>query len=354
MSNTIKTTLVIIGALIGAGFASGQEIYLFFFSYGLEGAIGIIISTTLLGIVIYKALKIIIDQDIHNYQEFLEYIVPSKTNNKIKIKIIQIINIIINLFILITFFIMIAGFGAYLKQSLGIPQIIGSSILAILSLLILSKETKGIIKVNEGLVPILILFIITIGICNSKNINFLNIQNYITKVNHTNWLVSGILYTSYNSILLIPVLISIKKIIKPKQISKISILVMILTTILALSVFIGMIKIDVDISKLEMPISYVVANQFSYLKGIYGIVILASILTTAISLGAGFLQDVAKTEKARKNWLIAICIISIPVSQIGFANLINLLYPVFGYLGLGIIFCYVPKIRLPKGQEKFE
>ena len=33
MKNCIKIALVIIGALIGAGFASGQEIYLFFFSY---------------------------------------------------------------------------------------------------------------------------------------------------------------------------------------------------------------------------------------------------------------------------------------------------------------------------------
>ena len=345
MSNTIKTTLVIIGALIGAGFASGQEIYLFFFSYGIEGTIGIIIATTLLGIVIYKTLKIIIQQNIQNYQEFLEYIIPAKPNNRIKTHIIQIINIIINIFILITFFIMIAGFGSYLKQNLSIPQIIGSSILATLCLIILSKQTKGIVKVSEGLVPILILFIITIGICSIRDIDLVHMQNYITKVNSTNWIISGILYTSYNSILLIPVLISIKKIIKLKQIGKISILVTILTTILALSIFIGMIKIDVDIKKLEMPISYVESNQFPQLKGIYGIVILASILTTAISLGAGFLQDVAKTEKTRKNWLISICIISIPISQIGFANLINLLYPIFGYLGLGIIFCSVPKIR---------
>lgn len=348
MNSTIKTTLVIIGALIGAGFASGQEIYLFFFSYGIEGTIGIIIATTLLGLAIYRALKIITEQDINNYQEFLEYIIPLKTNSKIKTNIIQVINIIINLFILITFFIMIAGFGAYLSQSLSIPQIIGSSILATLSLLILSKKTKGIVKVSEGLVPILILFIVTIGICSIKNVDLINIENYITKVNHTNWIVSGILYAGYNIILLIPVLISIKKIIKLRQIGKISILVIILTTILALSIFIGMIKIDVDISNLEMPISYVVSNQFPHLKGIYGIVILSSILTTAISLGAGFLQDVAKTEKTRKTWLIVICIMSIPVSQIGFANLINLLYPIFGYLGLGIILCYVPKITFIK------
>ena len=33
MRDTFSITLVIIGALIGAGFASGQEIYSFFYSF---------------------------------------------------------------------------------------------------------------------------------------------------------------------------------------------------------------------------------------------------------------------------------------------------------------------------------
>lgn len=37
MKNNIKIIFVIIGAVIGAGFASGQEIYLFFYSYGIKG-----------------------------------------------------------------------------------------------------------------------------------------------------------------------------------------------------------------------------------------------------------------------------------------------------------------------------
>lgn len=34
LKNIYKTTFVIIGTIIGAGFASGQEIYLFFNRYG--------------------------------------------------------------------------------------------------------------------------------------------------------------------------------------------------------------------------------------------------------------------------------------------------------------------------------
>ena len=329
--NIIKIALVIIGAIIGAGFASGQEIYIFFFSYGKEGILGIIISCTLLGITIYKSLKIILENNIENYKEFLEYII--NIDNKSKKYIINVINIIINIFILVTFFIMISGFGTYLEQSMSIPQIKGSIILAILCIITLSNEIKGIIKVSESVVPILIIFITIVGLQSLNYIDIPNITKYIIKAKQTNWIISSILYASYNTILLIPTLISMKKILNKKTIGKISSIVTIIT-ILAISIYISMIKIDVNINNLEMPVTYIISHQFPHLKIIYGIVILASILTTAISLGSGLLQNITKEKKIKKTILVIICIISIPVSQIGFSNLIGYLYPIFGYLGI--------------------
>ena len=330
MKNCIKIALVIIGALIGAGFASGQEIYLFFFSYGKKGILGIIVSSILLGIIIYKTIVIIKEKQIKTYKEFLKNIIPQKNRKE---KILEIINTIINIFILITFYIMIAGFGGYLAETIEIPQIIGSSILAIICIIIMSKETKGIVKVSEAIVPILILFIIIIGIYTLSSTNIINKINEMEIVKGSNWLVSGVIYASYNSILLIPVLISINKIITKKEISKTAIIITLTTFILAISIFISMLKIDVNIRKLEMPLSYVINTQLPKLKIAYGIVILTSILTTAISLIAGLIQNVKK-ESSKKIILYLICISSIPISQIGFSALIQLLYPIFGYIGI--------------------
>ena len=71
MKNILKVVFVIIGTLIGAGFASGQEIYLFFFSYGIKGIVGIIVSSILMGVVIYKTLIIVDKYQLKNYKEFL-------------------------------------------------------------------------------------------------------------------------------------------------------------------------------------------------------------------------------------------------------------------------------------------
>ena len=75
MKNIFKVVFVIIGTLIGAGFASGQEIYLFFFSYGIEGLIGIIVSSVLMGITIYKTLVLVYAYNVKNYKEYLELLV---------------------------------------------------------------------------------------------------------------------------------------------------------------------------------------------------------------------------------------------------------------------------------------
>ena len=330
MKNCIKIALVIIGALIGAGFASGQEIYLFFFSYGKRGIFGIAVSAILLGIIIYKTMIIIKKNKITTYKEFLLSIVPEKWRKE---KVLEIINIIINIFILITFYIMIAGFGGYLAETIKIPQIIGSSILAIMCVIIMSKETKGIVKVSEIIVPILIVFIVVIGVYTVISTNVANKIEQMNIINGSSWLVSGVLYASYNTILLIPVLISVNNIIDRRELSKTSIVITFMIFLLATAVFVSMLKIDVNIKRIEMPVSYVISTQLSKLKVLYGIVILTSILTTAISLIAGLMQNV-KEKSNKKIMLCLICISSIFISQIGFSALINFLYPIFGYIGI--------------------
>ena len=70
------------------------------------------------------------------------------------------------------------------------------------------------------------------------------------------------------------------------------------------------------------------------LRYIYGVIILGSIFTTAISLGVSFLQNTAKNKKGYTQISIIMCITSVIISKFGFSNLVSLLYPIFGYLGL--------------------
>ena len=165
----LKVVFVIIGTLIGAGFASGQEVNTFFFSFGIKGLIGIILSSFIIGIVIYKTFKIIYKNNINNYKEFLNCLLKNE-------KINNITNSIINIFILVSFYVMIAGFGAYLQQELNLNSIIGSSILAILCLILFKTNVNGLVKVNEVLIPILIIIVILIRNCKCTKYRFCKIK----------------------------------------------------------------------------------------------------------------------------------------------------------------------------------
>ena len=324
MKETISIVLVIIGALVGAGFASGQEIFSFFYLYGENGIYGILIMSILIGILIYRVLKIIYKNEIYNYEDFLGLFIKNK-------KIKKIICMIINILLLISFFIMIAGFGAYFEQEIGVNKIIGSIILDILCIFVFFSEVKGVLKASDFIVPFLIIFIIFIGIQNVAEIK--SVEFFKTK---NNWILSAIIYNSYNFILLIPVLISLKKQITiEKNIKYIAILSTIIIAILSIIIFFLLARVDIlEIKNQEMPVVYVISKYFANYKKIYAFIILASIFTTAISVGIGFIQNISKNRNSYPQIVLFMCITSLIVSNFGFSKLVNFVYPIFGYVGI--------------------
>lgn len=324
MEEVFSIVLVIIGALVGAGFASGQEIYSFFYSYGSIGIIGIIITCCLISLMVYKSLKIIYSNKINSYDEFLNIFIKNE-------KVTKAISIVINILLLVTFYIMVAGFGAYFEQEIGVKRIIGSSILVIMTAIVFFTSVKGVLKVSEYIVPLLILFIIIIGGTNLLTIN----SEAETLCIKKGWLLSSIIYCSYNMILLVPALISLRKqITKQRNIKYIAVLCGIFMIIMSLLLYMLLMKVDVELSTLEMPIVYVIRSFFKQYKTIYAFIILTSIFTTAISIGIGLLQNINSDKKRYTHFVIFMCITSLIVSNLGFSKLVNLMYPIFGYIGI--------------------
>ena len=325
MIEIISIIFVIIGALVGAGFASGQEIFSFFYIYGINGIYGIIIMCFLMGVLINKTLSIAYIEESDNYNDFLNSFIKNK-------KINLIINNVINILLLLSFYIMVAGFGAYFEQELGVSKFLGSICFVFLCTIVFLLNVKGVLKVSNIIVPVLIIFIIFIG---TKNI--LNIQQNIEIIQiRDNWIISSIIYTSYNLILLIPVLISLRKQITSfKHIKYIAIFSSIIMVILSIMIFMLMTNENIlNLQKQEMPTVYIISRKFFQYRNLYAFIILASIFTTAISVGIGFLQNVSKNKKSYTQFVIFMCITSLFITRFGFSKILNFGYPIFGYIGI--------------------
>lgn len=305
----------------------GQEIYLFFYRFGTKGLLGIIICNIIMAIVIYKTLKILYENNINTYKNFLDKIFLENE------KLSNITNIIINVFLCATFFIMISGFGTYLSQAFGMNQIIGSSILALISYIVFLRKIESFAKINNIVIPILITIILIIGIINIVNLKKIDNNIYLDKSYF--WILQAILYASYNLVLVEPVLINLKQFLKnKKQILKISIGVGIIMTILATLEFLLLTNVDVNFKNLEMPLVYVVEKTFPRFTYLYGIIILIAIFTTAVSVGISFLNNISKNKKSFPQKAEILCISSVIISQISFSKLVEYLFPLFGFLGL--------------------
>ncbi len=319
----------------------GKEIYIFFSKYGLYGIIGILLSGTILGILTSKVLKIIgKEQEVNTYNEFLFYIFNNKNS-----KLVVILNYIINTFLLITFYIMVSGFTAYFKQEYNIPNYMTGIILAILCYVALNNNIDEVVKISAILVPVIILFIISFGLFDISNgINQVLEMNFIAN-NFIRGMWNGIIYSSYNSIILIPVLVTLKKYVNKKNFYSIGVITSLVVIVLSLFIYIILLKSNIDIIEFDLPIIYIVKQYGSVFKYLYGVVIVISIFTSIISAGYSFLKNSIKNKKNYSKLLKVMCISSIFITNIGFSNLVNTLYPIFGILGIVQIY-YILKIKI--------
>lgn len=325
MKNILKICFVILGTLVGAGFASGQEMIIFFNRYGDKGIIGVTLSSVLTALVIYSTFKITDKLNINNYKEFSENIINKKSS--------KILNIIVNSFSLITFYIMIAGIATYFTQEAKIDFLISRIIAVSICFIIYMFSLKGVFLVNDIMSPILILGIIYISFQDFSNVNiFLGTYapgEYLLK----NYILSACLYSSYNSILLIPVLIPLKQYIKGKaQIRKLSIISGGVILFLGINIFKVLQNFSPTIFTYEFPMLQIANSLSKHIKYFYGIIIFFATITSAISIGYSFLKNTFK-EKSYKKATVLLCLTAIAVSKIGFAKLVGSLYPVFGIIG---------------------
>ena len=189
---------------------------------------------------------------------------------------------VINAFLLVSFWIMCAGFCTFFKQEFKIPIIITASINAIITYFLLMKNMDGIIKLNLIVVPIMVVIIIAISIKNYPIINVINNLNTNTQKPGKS-ILSAILYTSYNSITLIPIIVLLTTNIKNKRENKIITLVsVVIFFVLIIAIYQMLTLSAVNISKVEIPVLTILDECHPVEKMVYSIAIITAILTSAI------------------------------------------------------------------------
>ena len=111
------------GTLIGAGFASGNEIAVYFLSCGKYFIPAIALSMAVIGILGKMSMDIAFETGIYSYDKFMEKIMGRSIS--------EFVCLMTGAFFFVLFTAMISAFGTMLEDMLGIKRAFGSALFMI-------------------------------------------------------------------------------------------------------------------------------------------------------------------------------------------------------------------------------
>ncbi len=319
--------------IIGAGFASGQEIIQFFSMYYAGGFFGIVLAGLLFSLIGYIVLDKVFSERINCYDEFLFPMTGYFIG--------RLVEFIVMLFMSCIMCVMVAGLGNILMELTGMDFRYCVVISAAATLLAIMTNIKGIIAISSFISPLLIIGIILIGfyIIASKDTSVFSISGKV-RVLTDNWVFSAVLYVSYNSILSTVLMSRMLPYLKTERVSKWGgILGGGLLCITAIVINSALYSFYPQSIISEIPVLGIIQNNSRLLANIYSIILILAMYTSAVT--AGFCLTERISTKLRVNYravAVVLCALVIPMSSFGFSGLISTLYPVFGYLGLFLMF----------------
>ncbi len=326
-----KIAATFIGTIIGAGFATGQELNQFFVKYGFYGVLGVFLAGIFFAILGRLIIQIVINNNIKNFKEFFEVILGGGIGK------------IIYVWVIITMFIgmsvMFAGCGTIFKEQFNLPCSIGIVISMIIVGGTMMAGENGLINFNTYLIPLVIIITIYMSFYTIfAHTNTTLVDNYNVLIGK-NWFKATILYISYNITLLTVVLTSLsyKKIGKEVLIKGCMIGGFFLSIIGAAMVISLLINYK-NVLNLEIPMLYVAGNINRTFIFLYVCVLWIAMLTTASSNLYCLTRKFNEIFKSHFFTISILLLLSFPIAITGFKRLVSSIYPLFGYAGVVIVF----------------
>ncbi|MFX0560943.1 hypothetical protein TEPIDINF_002382 [Tepidibacillus infernus] len=326
MWNGLKIGLTIMGTTIGAGFASGREIWEFFTSYGRQSIFGLMIALTLFSLSSIFILWMSWRHQTENYYDILVLLLGNTLS--------RLFDTLIFLYLVSGSIIMLAGSGATFVQW-NLPFILGVGIVSIAIWLVLTKGVRGLINLNSILMPIKTVIILAIGLLYiSRNPS---LSGPFTRHYLEVW-PSAITYVAFNMISLLGVLSTMGKRIETKG----EIIFGGITSIIGLGLVGMMINLSLlrvpHVDQYEIPLFSLIPTNQPILLLIVSVILWLAIYTTALSnIHALVYRIQNKINLSTGKISLGIILFIIPFTFIGFANLVKVLYPLYGVLNLYVL-----------------
>ncbi|MBO8172160.1 MAG: GerAB/ArcD/ProY family transporter [Bacillaceae bacterium] len=337
----IKVGFTIIGTTIGAGFASGREIWEFFGSYGPRSMYSLMIAMILFAVTSIVILWISHKRRTDNYYELLEHLMGSRLG--------RLFDVLILVYLLSMSVVMFAGSGATFSQW-GIPYLAGVMVIAITVYIVVLFDVKGLMSINTLVIPVLIAILLFV------TLQFIRGSEGELFAGQLKWQPawpSGIIYAALNITPLLAVLSTMGR--EMKSASEIYIAGGVSTLGLGSIAYLlnhSLLKVGNDVNLYEIPLFSLLKDYPVEMILVVSFVLWIAIFTTVISGIYGIVFRLHGLIRLPL-WVISLVLIIgiIPLSYFGFSTLVKLLYPLYGMINLFVLVCLVLYPFLSDGKK---
>jgi len=334
-----------VGTVVGAGFATGQEIMRFFTIYGKKSFYAVLLTT-----VLFIALGIRI-MEIGKHCGFSSY--GDITEGFFGKKIGRMMNLFMMVSLIVTSSAMLAGAGVLFEEQFSIPLIVGVFVTGSLTVLTIIAGIKGLMSVNIIFVPIMILFnfILMLFTFRYHNHDPVVIQYQPVTIYHL--VNTSLMYVSFNTILSIGVLGALGSVVKEKKpIILGGVLGGLILGLLIASSNYCMLVHSPEIFEFEVPVVYMVLALGSGFHLFYSLVVWGEIFSTLIASVFSLVEFFQRRLKSRFILSVVVVFICYMISRLGFSRIVGNLYPMIGIIGLIFIILIFSPFHFNKMNQR--
>ncbi|MDO5389195.1 MAG: hypothetical protein Q4F63_08170 [Clostridia bacterium] len=311
-----KITSLTLCTIIGAGFATGKELLTYFVNYGITGFWGIFFASLLFALIIHKIMLC----PYSSLEELLQNYFFGKP-----------LLIITELFLLVLYSAMLSASGEVLNTMFHINKLWGSILTSAIVTIIIIKGYDMVSDLSDVIfIPIVIIIFIISITAAEKSIGFPP-QTITTPKSFF----SPLIYVSYNMLTTIPLLITIPdKYMYRNCGNQVGIVIFILSVMIIIPLYTHYSLI----SSSTLPLMALLTGKIKYL---YELLLMLAIFSTAVSSAYSFLNSLKKQSTLSSVLFVNIC--AIIMSLLGFSNIVNKVYFIFGIAGIILlIILFIP------------
>ncbi|TMV47815.1 hypothetical protein FE783_20495 [Paenibacillus mesophilus] len=316
------------GTIVGAGFATGQEILQFFTRYGAAATATILFAGLMFIWLGTRMMLLAGSLKAASYEDLNKHLFGPKIGEWFSLFTLAM------LFGITT--VMLAGGGSVFNEHFKLSYQAGLLLTLLFAYLVIARGLQAIVAVNTVVVPLMVLFCALI------------ITSTVGSPNAGNWLAltsdrpalhiwaAPFLYVSYNLVTAQAVLVPLGASVQDrKAVIWGGVLGGAMVTAMLLAGHFALASQMPGITQFEIPMSRLIARLGGGVQLLFILVIFSEIFTTYIANVFGLtLQIRQRTGWPAKPVIVAILTGTYLIGQIGFSTLLSTLYPLFGMLGL--------------------